>query len=84
MNVTCTDVDADASRRDPFYYEGDLPKDTQSCAVNGGLPVKTVIGHVVIANAGLSFEFDARNASSLIWVSGRLVPRAEATVSVHR
>ena len=28
-------------------------------------------------------EDDARNESLLIWLNGRLVPRAEATVSVY-
>ena len=29
-------------------------------------------------------EDDARNASILMWVNGRLVPRVEATVRVYR
>jgi hypothetical protein len=63
VNVTYTKLDSDASRKDPFYYEGDLPKDTESCA-EGTLFSSSpdfVAGKLVIPGQALEFGFSGFN-----------------------
>ena len=62
VNVTYTTKDSDASRKDPFYYEGDLPKDTESCAEGRfSAPSWDVAGNLVIQGQTLPFTFGAKN-----------------------
>ena len=61
VNVTYPVKDSDASRKDPFYYEGDMPKDTESCA-EGRLPIETdVEATLVIPGQTLTFDLAAFN-----------------------
>ncbi len=62
VNVTYTTKDSDASRKDPFYYEGDLPKDTESCAEGNTFNATAdVEGNLVIPGQTLPFIFAGYN-----------------------
>lgn len=61
VNVKYTTLDADASSKDPFYYEGDLEQDTESCA-EGSVPNGNDLeGNLVIPGEDLPFSFVADN-----------------------
>ena len=75
VNVTYTVKDSDASRKDPFYYEGDMPKDTESCAEGySSSPHNDVEGNLVIPGQPLPFRFAGSNYLVLepkVWLSQR-------------
>ena len=76
VNVTYTRMDPDASRKDPSYYEGDMPKDTETCAEEVGsyFDPMTVAGNLVIPGQPLPFGFKGSNdpiAAPGAWLTQR-------------
>jgi len=75
VNVTYTRKDSDASRKDPFYYEGDMPKDTETCAEGYSTrPYNDVEGNLVIPGQALPFHFAGTNfvmGEPIAWLSQR-------------
>jgi len=63
VKVSYTTKDSNASRKGPFYYEGDLPKDTETCAEESSTsPPADVAGNLVIPGQSLPFTFGGFNA----------------------
>ncbi|MBU6278818.1 MAG: hypothetical protein KGN78_06190, partial [Actinomycetales bacterium] len=61
VNVTYTLKDSDASRKDPFYYEGDMPKDTESCAIGKSAAGDDVTGKLIIPGQATYYKVSGYN-----------------------